>query len=90
MTEEKQEVKEEVKEEVKQPSLILSAQETADKLKEQNDRMEKNIAKLEELKAVETLGGVTNAGEQPPEKKEETSKEYLERIQQELREGKLK
>ena len=81
MVEEKQEEKkEELKEEEKKkPTIVEDARTTVDKLKAENDRMEANIKTLQELKAVEILGGKSNAGEQPEEKKEETAKEYAEK-----------
>jgi len=74
----------------KKPSMILEAHEAAEKLKAENDRLEKNIAQLQEIKAVDTLGGKSDAGEQPPVEKEETPAEYTKRIQEELRTGKRK
>ena len=85
MQDKKEEREKEIKEEKpevenKSPSMIESAHDAAEKLREQNERMEKNISKLEELKAIETLGGQTNAGEQPESPKEETPEEYKNRI----------
>lgn len=48
------------------PSMVASAHEAAEKLRAENERMEANIKRLEELKAFEQLGGKTDAGEQNP------------------------
>ena len=74
-----QEEKEE-KEEVKPKSKVESAFDAVEKLRAENERMEKNIAKIEELKAVEILSGKTDAAEKEPEKKEESPQEYKNRI----------
>lgn len=53
----------------------------------ENERMEANLKKKEELvereealEARKILGGTAEAGQQTPEAKEETSKEYADRI----------
>lgn len=74
-----QEKKEEIVEE-KKPNMVISAHEAAERLREQNEIMAKNIAKLEELKAFDVLGGLTNSGEQLPQPKPETAKEYKDRV----------
>lgn len=63
-----------------QPSLVEGALKASEALKLQNDRMEQNIKKLEELKSVELLGGQTNAGVQPEPPKEETPQEYVKKV----------
>lgn len=66
------------------PEVVKSAQEAAEKLKLENERLEKNIRELKELKAIEALGGKTDAGQQQEEKKEETPKDYLNKIRENL------
>ena len=68
---------EEKTEEKKKP---LSTMEALDKLKAENERAEENIRKQEELAARKLISGETDAGIQPPEKKEETPKEYKDRV----------
>ena len=70
----------EEKEQVSSVSMVESAHIAASKLKEQNERMEKNIARLEELKAFETLGGKSEGAPQEKKPAEETPKEYSKRI----------
>ena len=68
-----EETKEEDKaEETKPTSVIGSAHEAAERLKLENERMEKNLSQLQELRADRILSGETDAG-QAPEKKEELS-----------------
>ena len=74
-----EEKKEEEPEEEKKPSMIDEAKTAADRLKAENDRMDANIEKIEKLKAVDMLGGKTDAGVQP-EKPEETPAEYAEKV----------
>jgi predicted proteasome-type protease len=52
----KEEPKQEEKQEAK-PSMVESAHKVAEELRAENARMEANIAKLQEIKAFETLGG---------------------------------
>lgn len=54
--------------------------EKIEELKKENDRMEKNIAKLEELRAFEILGGKSEGAPQEAQKKEETPQEYADRV----------
>ena len=56
---------------------IKKATEVADRLDKANDRYEALILKQEALKVEKTLGGKTEAG---TEKKEETDKDYKERV----------
>lgn len=62
------------------PSLVSEAHEAAEKLARENERLENNIAKLQELKAWETLAGKSDGATPTQEPKEETAKEYSERI----------
>jgi hypothetical protein len=63
-----------------EPNMVELAQKTAESLKQENERMEANIRKLEEMKAYSVLGGNSDAGKQREEKKEETPQEYKDRI----------
>ena len=78
--EEEGESKPEEKKEEKPQSAIERAEALDKSLKEQNDRMESNIAKLEGLKATEMLSGSANAGQAPEEKKEQTAEEYTQAV----------
>ena len=51
-----------------------------DEMKAENERMEKNMAEMKELQAMNMLSGNIDAGkpEEPP--KEETAKEYKDRV----------
>lgn len=62
--------KEEVKKEEAKPEFQVKLEE----MKVENERMEKNISEIKELKAFDALSGKADAG-QPPEKKEEQSPE---------------
>jgi len=81
-----EETKQEVKTEIKQPSMIESAAAAANSLKAENERMEANIKKLEELKAFETLGGKSAGAPQETQPKEITDKDYARMVL----EGKIK
>ena len=59
-----------------EPKVVTDAKTAREELMKENDRLEKNIAELKELKATETLGGQTDAGEQPEKPKEETPQDY--------------
>ena len=79
---EKEEVKQEdnsKEEEPKELDMIEKAKLAAADLKAQNDRREELISRQERLMAEQKLGGVTNAGTSE-EKKEETPKEYKDRV----------
>ena len=68
-------------EEVKQEEDIVSkAEKAAAILKAENERFEKNIKEQRELAARNLLGGQINTGIQPEKPKEETPKEYKDRI----------
>lgn len=79
MEEEKQETTETQEEPKEEPTMVQSAYEAAKNLREQNERMEKNIKRLEELKSFETLGGRADI-EKPVEKKEISSVEYADSV----------
>ena len=78
-------------EEVGVQSKTISTLDRADQIAERQERANaKRIEILdreEALAARKAVGGVTEAG-QPAEKKEETPKEYNDRIEKELSEGK--
>lgn len=59
--------------------VIKQANQAREGLEQENARLEKNIARLAELKAIDTLSGTTNAGQQEG-KKEENPKAYAERV----------
>ena len=58
------------------PTMIETANAAAEKLKAENDRMEANIKKLEELKAFELLGGKSEGAKQEVKKEEISALEY--------------
>lgn len=68
MSDETQEVKEE------------SFTEKYDKLKAENDRMEANLKRIEELTTRKLLGGQTDNAIEPEKPREETAIEYRKRI----------
>ena len=61
------------------PSMIDGAVLAAEELKKQNDRKEALLDREEKLAAHKALGGTTEAG-QAPVKKEETPREYTEKV----------
>jgi len=74
----------------KEPSIVEQADSAAERLKTENDRKEKLLEREENIAARKALGG-DRAGPQGDEKpKEESPEEYSKRIQQELKNGKLK
>lgn len=74
-----EEIKQEQQEEEK-PILIKSAIEAAEKLKMENERMEKNIKQLEQLQSYEALGGRTQGRPQEVKEKEIDPKEYAKMV----------
>lgn len=66
--------------EEKKPSMIESAHSAAEKLKLENERMEKNIRRLEELKAFEALGGRTEGAPQVAKPVEVSPLEYSKQV----------
>ena len=56
------------------------AERIANNLAQQNKAMEANLERAERLKATQLVGGTADAGQAPPEVKEETAKEYKDRI----------
>jgi hypothetical protein len=67
---------EETKQEIKTPTMVSDALKAAESLKEQNQKMQENIKKLEELKAYDTLGGVSDGGVVVEQKKQLSDEEY--------------
>lgn len=63
-------------EQAKTPSMIESANIAAERLERANAEMKANIAKLEELKAFEKLGGVTQGRPAEQPKVEVDPKDY--------------
>lgn len=69
-------------------NLIDNAHEAAKELKAENDRREKLLAEEKELEARKALGGGSEAGQPQEKPKEETPKEYANRItKNELKDG---
>ena len=67
--------------EVKKPvSNIDKAKEAAELLKEQNDRMERLVARQEALAVDKMLGGEAEAGQPEVEKKEISDAEYAKKV----------
>jgi len=69
---------EETKQETK-PSMVESAHKVAEDLRAENARMEQNIAKLQELKAFETLGGMSEGRPQEMKPVEISDEEYAQK-----------
>ena len=73
-------MEEENKEDNKPLSVLQQANAAKKELALENERMEKNMAEMRELQATNMLSGNIDAGkpEEPP--KEETAKEYKDRV----------
>lgn len=63
----------------KKPSMILEAQEAAKSIKEEREKMEKILVELKEIKAIDMLGGKSEAAPVVEEKKEISPAEYAEK-----------
>jgi predicted proteasome-type protease len=61
------------------PSMVESAHKVAEDLRAENARMEANIAKLQELKAFETLGGQSEGRPQEVKPVEISDEEYAQK-----------
>jgi len=72
---EDEKTKEPKQEKEAQPTMVESAHKVAEELRAENARMEANIAKLQELKAFETLGGQSEGRPQEVNKPVEISDE---------------
>ena len=57
---------------------LAEAKEVTEKLREQNEVMNKNITRMEELKATELLSGTANAGTVPEKKLTDEEKSEVE------------
>lgn len=53
---------------------------TVERLEKANAEMKELLSRQEQLAAKKLLGGMTDAGEQPVQKKVETAAEYAERV----------
>lgn len=63
-----------------QPSMVEEAKKVMEAIKAENDRRERILAEEQKLHAERILAG-TNGGNVPPQPvKEETAKEYAERV----------
>ena len=73
-------------------SPVLDKVERAENAIKRMEELEKNIDEktkvLQDLRATKILGGQTDAGIQTEKPKEETPKEYNDRIEKEMSEGK--
>lgn len=74
MGEEEKKTEEEKKEE--EPEFEKKLKE----MRVENDRMEKNIAELKELKAIDALSGETPGGQATEKPKEDTPEEYSKKL----------
>lgn len=70
------------------PSSLEEARAINKEKKELLDREEKLQKRREDLHAEQMVGGHTQAGQEPEKPKVETDKEYSDRIDQQIREGK--
>ena len=61
-------------------SVIENATNAAEKLKAENDRMEKHIQKLQELKTLEILGGKSEGRPQEVAQKQMSDREYAKMV----------
>ena len=79
-----------MEEQTKQPeslSLVDRAEAAAKAMKEENDRKENLLKQEQENRAKAMLGGTTDAGQTPEKIREETPKEYKDRIERESKLG---
>ncbi len=65
-----------------------AADAKVEQLNAETERINEAVAENENAKAREKLGGKSEAGGEPIKPKEETPKEYNERIEKEISEGK--
>ena len=61
-------------------NVIEEAKATAERIEKANVEMSSNITKLEQLQARDILGGRSNAAPNMEKPKEETPKEYAQRV----------
>lgn len=64
----------------KEESPLEEAKRIVEETKTATAELKAERQKLEELKAIDVVSGKSRAGEQPAEKKEETAKEYAEKV----------
>lgn len=69
-------------------SELDRADQIAERQKRENDRREEILTREESLAARKAVGGETEGGQEAPKPKEETPKEYNDRIDKEISEGK--
>lgn len=62
------------------PNMVIDAYQAADRLEKANAEMRANIAKMEELKAFERLGGVTEGRPQEQAPVEVSPKDYAKQV----------
>jgi len=60
--------------------ILADVRKEREELAKEREAADKSIAQLKELRSAELLGGGSQAGAIPAEKKEETPKEYKDRI----------
>lgn len=58
-----------------------------EEMRAENERMERNIAELKELKAIDALSGTGGLRPEMPPVKEETPQEYAKNFQERLKNG---
>ena len=69
-------------------SELDRADQIAERQKRENDRREELLTREENLEARWKVGGTAEAGQTPDKPKEETPKEYNDRIDKQMSEGK--
>lgn len=71
------------------PSPVEKQEQTYEKIKAVNDKVEAEMLRGEQLRATIAQGGKSIAGQELEKPKEESDKEYSDRIDTEIREGKF-
>lgn len=79
---EEQPQEQEKPQEQEEPEILTKANKTLEGLKSENQRMESNIKKLEEMKAHEALGGKSEGKPQEEKPQEESPEDYSEKALQ--------
>jgi len=72
--------KKDVEQGTQKPTAIEVAEKLADRIDAGNKKAEDLIVRQEKLHAEQMLGGSSDAGQAPPEKKELTDEEYKDKI----------
>jgi archaellum component FlaD/FlaE len=75
-----EETKKEEVQETQEKSKIDEARELADRIDRANETTRELVERLEKAKVDDMLGGSSNAGQQAPQKLDETPEEYAKRI----------